>query len=345
MKMNRKASLSRERLYHITCFFLIAFPLIGEEPILSEKTLFATVAITQGYTVGGEYRQSGLFRLQDGSWEHLGFKHPRIEAIAVHPKDPEVIYLAAGNGVLRSRDGGVSWRIVTDWRQTLTKDIAVDPNAPEDVYLATPHGLWISRNRGDTWNYSNNGIQRPYVMALGVDWGRKGHVLAGFEQGIFRSENGGLSWKQVGAPGIQVTRIRQSASHPQLWLAATQEGGLFVSQDGGSTWQRNPGVPETALLYCLAIDPNNPDRWATGGYQTGLWLTHDAGKTWKQITQPLESLTVKEVVFNPDDPQAILINLPGKDIYRSRDDGKSWASLQMPGASVWEMEYLPTIDP
>lgn len=308
-------------------------------------TLYAAVSIVGGYLVGGSFQESGLFAYRGEKWEHIGFKHPRIEAIAAHPEDPQILYLAAGNGVLRSLDGGNSWRIVTDWRQTLTKDVAVDPHAPNDLYLATPHGLWISRDRGDTWRFSNNGVKRPYVMTLGVDWSRPGHVLAGFEQGIYRSENGGLSWEQAGADGILITRIRQSASNPRLWLAATREGGLFVSRDGGTRWERNSGIPESALLYCLAIHPRDPNRWAIGGHQTGLWLTHDAGKTWKHVTDSLEDLTVKEVTFDPGPSQALLINLPGRDIYQTTDDGNSWTPLNLPGASVWEMEFLPTTQP
>ncbi len=325
-------------------FFLLllaGIPVLFSSLHAAPHTLFATVSLTKDYLVGGKFQDSGLFAYRESHWEHIGFRHPRIEALAAHPENPRILYLAAANGVLRTTDGGDSWRIVTDWRQTLTKDVAVDPHAPDDLYLATPDGLWVSRDRGDTWQWLNSGISRPYVMTLEVDSTRKGRVFAGYEQGIFLSENGAHSWRPVAAQGIHVTAIRQSDANPDLWVAATQEGGLHLSRDGGRNWMQNSDIPASALLYCLALHPLDEDRIATGGYQTGLYLTADGGENWAQIIDAFPESTINEVLFDPTRKETLYVNVHREGVYRSDDFGQTWSSMNLPGAVVWEMAFLP----
>lgn len=321
--------------------FLAGFLFSGFPLQAASHTLYATVSLTRDYLVGGKFQDSGLFAYRDGLWRHIGFKHPRIEALAAHPENPNILYLAAGNGVLRTTDAGHSWRIVTDWRQNLTKDVAVDPHAPDDLYLATPEGLWVSRDRGDHWEWLNSGIKRPYIMTVEVDSTRQGRVFGGYEQGIFLSENGARSWQPVAAKGIHITAIRQSAANPGLWVAATQEGGLHLSRDGGRNWAKNPDIPVSALLYCLALHPLDADRIATGGYETGLYLSSNGGKDWIQIREPFPATTINEVLFHPDQKETLIVNVPREGVYRSDDFGQSWSSMNLPSSVVWDMAFLP----
>src|SRR5690606_30010046 len=95
---------------------------------------------------------------------HVGFNHPRIDALAADPRDPQVLYTAGLNGVMRSLDAGRSWRIMTSWDMTEPKDLAIDPHQPDRVYIALPDGIGVSEDRGQSWQRRQEGITRPYTQ-------------------------------------------------------------------------------------------------------------------------------------------------------------------------------------
>ncbi len=138
----------RTQLLLLACALLL-LPSVAQ----GQHQLFAGLIRTKGYVVGSPLSASGLFRFAgaDTNWTHIGWNHPRISAVAFDPDDPDTFYLAAGSGVLRTMDGGKSWRLVTGWDVTEAQDVVVDPNAPERVYAATAYGIWRSRDRGQTW--------------------------------------------------------------------------------------------------------------------------------------------------------------------------------------------------
>src|SRR5690606_35842277 len=95
---------------------------------------------------------SGFYRRDAaGAWVHSGWQNVRCAGLALDPRDRRTVFLACGNGVLRSRDGGASWRVTTDWRVTEVLDVALDPFAPGSVYAATAYGPWHSADDGETW--------------------------------------------------------------------------------------------------------------------------------------------------------------------------------------------------
>ena len=83
------------------------------------------------------------------------------------------------------------------------------------------------------------GLHRKYTQAIRVDSRRAGVLVAGNEEGLFRSEDGGTTWKLAGAAGYQVLRVEQSPHDRCFWLASAQGGGLFASTDCGVTFESN----------------------------------------------------------------------------------------------------------
>ena len=123
----------------------------------------------------------------------------------------------------------------------------------------------------------------PQVHAWRFAWIRAsaGVLLAGNEEGIFRSEDGGKSWKPAGAAGYQVLHIEQSPHDPCHWLAATQGGGLFVSTDCGVSFESNGNLAVDRNISDIAFDPGSPDRIAVAGWGIGVVISEDRGKTWQ----------------------------------------------------------------
>jgi hypothetical protein len=102
--------------------------------------LFAVVLEAGGFTVGSDNQLSGLFAYDGQTWMHRGWPNIRAFGLALHADNNQMLYLAAGNGVLRSSDGGNSWRVLTDWRITEVLDVVIDPLNANHLIAATAHG-------------------------------------------------------------------------------------------------------------------------------------------------------------------------------------------------------------
>src|ERR1700683_165041 len=175
-----------------------------------QYTLYTCGSSAREYVVGANLPASGLFtRAAPGSWRHVGFNHPLIAAFDFDPLDASVVYAAAGNGLLRIAGGGQRWKILTGSEVTELLDVAVDRNAPGTIYFSHTHGIQVSQDSGATWREIAAGLRRKYTAALRVDSRRAGVLLAGTEQGVFRSEDGGAQWKLAGGAGISGLTIEQ----------------------------------------------------------------------------------------------------------------------------------------
>jgi photosystem II stability/assembly factor-like uncharacterized protein len=304
--------------------------------------LYACAFESKGYVVGSRLPPSGLFRLEpEGGWKHLGYNHPVIETLDYDPRDPRVLYVAAGNGCIRSADGGESWQIVTGWDMTEVKDVSVDPRQPDHVYVALPDGIGVSRDQGRTWRRVDSGIRRKYTQTIHVDRARAGRVLAGTEQGIWQSEDGGLHWNLSGAPEAMVTHLAQSPHNPAFWLATTQNQGAFFSRDGGNSWSRVPGIGTARALYNAAYDPANPDRMAVCGWEAGVLLSEDGGRTWTARNQGLPSNKIWRLAFDPDQPGRIYAGVHEEALFESGDVGRTWKRTGLARSIVNSLVFVP----
>ncbi|MEZ4699040.1 MAG: hypothetical protein R2834_01820 [Rhodothermales bacterium] len=313
-------------------------------PARAQHRLYAGLIQNKGYVVGAPLTDAGFHVFAgDSTWTHIGWKIPRVFGIAFDPSDPRTIYLAAGNGLLRSFDGGASWRIVTDWRITEVQDVEVDPQRPERIYLSSADGVWRSHDRGDTWAFIGGEVLNRYVQAVEVDRSASGRLLAGAEHGLYRSEDDGATWTRV-AEVDDVMDIQQSASEPGVWLAGMARGGVMASNDGGRTWTRARGRTQQQTFYGVAIDPANARRMAAVGWDTGVLISANGGRTWKRTGDRLPVDDFYEVIFDPDVSGRIWVATVEAGIFYSDDDGKRWTSAGMFGTLVFDMTFAPAAD-
>ena len=106
-----------------------------------QYTLYTCGSSSKDYVVGAKLPASGIFlKPAGGEWRHAGFNHPSITAFDFDPRDPSVVYAAAGNGLLRITGGGERWKILTGSDVTELLDVAVDRNAPGAIYFSHTRG-------------------------------------------------------------------------------------------------------------------------------------------------------------------------------------------------------------
>ncbi|HXA09108.1 MAG TPA: hypothetical protein VNW28_03950 [Chthoniobacterales bacterium] len=277
-------------------------PIFDKQPVLSIGAVAIAPSDSDVVWVGtGEANDrnssewgDGVYRSTDGggAWTNVGLKESRaIARIVVHPTKPEVAYVAAmGNlwkdggerGLYKTTDAGKTWKLVlhapvpNDARSGCG-DVALDPSNPEIVYAAL-----YARQR------------TPWSFAYGVT------ATNGFDVGgIFRSSDGGASWKKCagGLPGLTGRiGLAVSASKPKLVLAIVQSdeggasdisdlhsrrGGVFRSEDGGGKWTRMSDInPRSFYFSQIQVDPSNDQRVYVLGM--AVLVSDDGGKNFRE---------------------------------------------------------------
>jgi len=269
----------------------------------------------------------------------------RLADLAVHPEQPDTVYVAAATGgVWKTTDGGVT----------------MEKAWPDDG--AQSMGAIAIGSNGAIW--AGTGELNP----------GGGSITFG-GSGIYRSDNDGRSWRHVGLPDSGTTgEIVVDPTDPQtVYVAAGGdlfngggERGIYKTTNGGATWNRAlaPATPFSGGAD-LVMDPRDPDRlyaamWdhrrepdvrTYGGVGSGLWRTDDGGATWKRLENVVSAPTTADPTglavdaslgrigvalapSNPDRLYVITTHTFGQDkgFFVSDDGGESFTRNTLPGS-------------
>ncbi len=321
---------------------LAVFPLAAPAAELKHDMYVCANLSGQGQVMGGRVAvPSGLQRSRDHErFEHIGPNHVRLFSVTRDPARADTLFVAAMDGVLRSQDRGVTWRVLTDWRMTESHVVAFDVQSPDQLYAGLPDGIAVSRDRGLTWQRLNAGIRRSYTHALAVDRTKAGRVLAGTELGLYLTEDGARTWRLVQATMKVTYDLRQSPDDPAVFLAATAADGALRSADGGRSWRALPGVPKQHTLHNCDFDAADPRRIVLGGWGAGVLVSEDAGQTWSDRSAGLPNRQIWRVSTDPGIPGRLYAAPNLAPLYVSDDLGRSWRPLALDNATVFDIVFV-----
>jgi photosystem II stability/assembly factor-like uncharacterized protein len=284
----------------------------------------------------------GIYRSSDAgtTWTHLGLRDgQQIPALAVDPTNPNRLFAAVlghpygpnpERGIYRSEDGGQNWtKVLFKDENTGGSDVVIDPKNPQVVYAS----LW--NERLGPWE-DGNGYQ-------------------GTSGGLFKSTDGGTTWKQLtnGLPAdlVQIN-VAIAASDPQRLYATvstkTESGyasdkglGVYRSDDAGLSWRKITDDPRPALkigggdLPVPVVDPQNPDVV----YSTSIVTCRstDGGKTWSSLRGAPGGDDYQNMWINPRDPHILLL-VSDQGALVSVNGGESWSSwYNQPTAQLYHV--------
>jgi photosystem II stability/assembly factor-like uncharacterized protein len=261
----------------------------------------------------------GVYKSLDAgrTWQHMGLKDSRhIGAIAIHPTNPDIVLVAAlghvfgpneERGIFRSADGGKSWqRVLYRDRDTGGIDVVFDPGNPSILFAS----LWQVR-------------RQPWGFASG-----------GPGSGLYRSADGGLTWKPIeghGLPEGPLGRIGVSVSGADSGRVyasiEAKEGGIFRSDDGGKSWIRinsDHRFRQRAWYYShIFADPVARDTVYI--LNTGAFRSRDGGKEFELLPAPHGDHHA--LWIDPRNPRR-LINGNDGGATISVDGGTSWTQQE-----------------
>lgn len=275
----------------------------------------------------------------------------RVVAIALHPTDPNILYVVTHNGPMKTRDGGKTWqKIFTGVSQSRVLAVGIDPATPSTVYLGTKDdGVYGSYDGGRHWLSLRAGLDDVRVTAevqqIVFAPGPRTRVFLATAMGVFESDTEGKSWQKrmTGITNVlMVTALAADPGRPDVLYAGTSSG-VYKTTDGARTWAAaNTGMiasshamSSRALgVTTLAVDPRRPDI-VYAGTLDGLYRTLDGGRAWTRIGGDLASQSINTLVAAPGDRADLYVgSLAG--VFKSEDRGATWEnrSAGLPSRNV-----------
>jgi photosystem II stability/assembly factor-like uncharacterized protein len=272
---------------------------------------------------------NGVYRSTDAgqSWTHLGLENTHhISRIQVHPRNPDVAYVAAmghlwgsnsERGVYRTMDGGQSWdRVLFVDAHTGTIDLAMDPSDPQTLFAA------MYQRQRKAWGYNGGGPG----------------------SGIYRSTDGGHNWVELteglpegdkGRIGLDIYRgdgnlicalVEADARVPGQGFGGGSEddveNGVYCSTDRGDTWEHRSTTNNRPMYYSqIRIDPNDPERMYLGG--SDLFRTSDGGRTFTNDAADGVHLDHHALWINPENSDHLILGSDG-GVSISWDRSDNW---------------------
>jgi photosystem II stability/assembly factor-like uncharacterized protein len=302
----------------------------------------------------------GLYKSTDAgrTWSHAGLRETKhIGRICIHPKDPDLVYVAAlgdifgkneARGVYRSRDGGATWeRVLHRNAEAGCVDIAMDASNPRILFAAIwqtrrnfwnissggpGSGLFRSTDGGDTWEEisRNHGLPDGMLGKIGVavSPARAGRVWAlveavGDKTGLYRSDDYGARWVQVSSNRDLMhrpwyyTHVFADPGHAETVYVTNL--GMWKSTDGGGSFTEI--MTPHGDNHDLWIDPANPKRMVEGN-DGGACVSFNGGISWSTI-------------YNQLTAQFYRIDIDNQFPYRVYGTQQDNTSISVPSASTW----------
>ena len=303
---------------------------IGSIAIDPNNTNSVWVGSGEAWTRNSVSIGDGIYHSTDGgdTWHNVGLPNSeRIVKVIVDPRDGNTVYAcvtgklwsdSTDRGVYRSRDDGKSWQQVLKGSNASTGcgGMSIDAKNPNVLFAS----LWDFRRKG--WTFRSGGENADAPSA----------------SGLYRSEDGGSSWKEITGGGLPAkpygriaVAVAPSNSNVVYAFVEAVKSALYRSDDAGKTWSRRDDsqmmVWRPFYFANLIVDPTNPDRL----FKPDLRLIQslDGGKTFADVGGGAHG-DFHDVWINPDRPQQVIAGDDG-GLWLSKDGGNKW----------WKANNLP----
>jgi photosystem II stability/assembly factor-like uncharacterized protein len=272
----------------------------------------------------------GIFVSEDGGVTWTNVLPAFITDFLVVPGTAETLLASVGEtrgtlrpGVHKSVDGGKSWTLILPAGSFFPIHgefvLGVPANMPNRYYayggqdtLRHEHNFFVSNDSGATWTRLSPAVPTEFAWYLGIDAVDPNTVYLGFRD-AWRSKDGGATWTNVTksltengdfVPHLSMTHIDQHsfASIPGATYLGN-DGGVFRSNDGGTTYTSLSPTLSVVQAYGVSAHPTDPAVLYLGTQDNGL-DRRGANGTWRELVTG----DYGSIVFDPNNPSRIIAN-------------------------------------
>ena len=320
--------------------------------------------------------RGGLFRRAAGDdrWEPLTRGLPQetaVQAVTVHPANPDVIYLGTRSGPYRSADRGESWEWLAFPEGVEVWSLLVHPTNQRILYAGTsPVGVWRSDDGGDTWRRLPKAVETERVkmksfvcrvMRLAADPAHPDELYAALEVGgAMRSLDAGETWEDCSADLLKLAELPHLKSRIDsdtdvegmldghaLCVSAARPGqvilavrmGLFLSPDRGASWRNMEVGRFSPLTYArdVRVSPHDPRVLyaclspAARSQDGSLYRSEDLGETWTRFDRGVKAETTMMALA--------LHPMDAAQVYGVSRSGQVFGTRD--GGRTWDERRLP----
>jgi photosystem II stability/assembly factor-like uncharacterized protein len=279
----------------------------------------------------------GVFRTKNGgnSWERISppslAEVKNIESIAIDPKNPDVVYAGTWHLAWKTADGGANWQHINKGMidDSDVFSVIVDSTDSSVVYASACSGIYKSESAGDLF-HKLQGI--PFsarrTRVLKQDPNSPATVYAGTTEGLWKTTDGGKTWKHVTNSEIVVNDVLVDPRNSNRVLLATDRSGVLASDNGAQSFTAsNHGYTHRYVSSILA-DQNDPNAILVGVVNDrewgGVFATRDGGQSWQQKSAGLGG---RDVFALQQAANGALIAGTNKGMFLLDRNGSQWRPI------------------
>lgn len=272
-----------------------------------------------------------------------------VEDMVMDPGDNQTIYIGSTeNGLIYTYNGGDSWQVASRLNYGDVKSVAIDPSNKCVIYAAVSNVLFKSTDCARFWKqayYDND--PKILINTIAIDPGNGYNVYIGTSRGeVIKSSSQGGSWRTVGRLENKVKKIIVRPQNGQIIFAATDNNGLFRSDNGGEGWvdlkERMKDFSDSTAFRDMAINQSD------GGLiylatKYGLLKSINNGDDWRQINliTPEQGATINAVAVDPANAKEVYY-VTNTTFYHTQDDGENWSTKKLPSSRAgWKLLIDP----
>jgi photosystem II stability/assembly factor-like uncharacterized protein len=291
-----------------------------------------------------------------------------VRCLLPDARNPQAVFAGAETGLFRSEDCGINWhRVNCELNPYAVWKLVADSKNPDIMYAGTGSpsraALFRSRDGGKHWEMTSllmppkcAGVSRPRMLTIAIDPDDSLDVWVGVEEGgLFRTRDGGDSWKQI--DGTQPGSVRNSDIHsiailpgPTKTIVVMVVNAIYISSDDGASWSETIPRERWGMYYSrvLAQKPGSRDELFIGigdgtPGTTSLFLrSNDRGASWITAPFPVQpNSCLWALGTNAADPNLVLAGTKYGNLFRSVDGGLSWRKEWRDFSEITDIAWIP----
>jgi photosystem II stability/assembly factor-like uncharacterized protein len=292
-------------------------------------------------------------RAASSRWISVGPAGGDARAFASSPTDPHHLYLGTTNSwIYQSTDNGATWTRLAALGKVddlVVDNLLVDETDPKTLYAGAWQldrmggGVYVSHDDGLTW-VSSPGMEGQSVRALAQAPSNPRILVAGAISGVYRTEDGGLHWKQISPEGSgeihKVESIAIDPTDPRTIYAGTWHLP-WKTTDGGATWHNiKEGLIDDSDVFSIILDPKFPSTVYLSAC-SGIYRSDTGGELFHKVQGIPSTARRTRVLMQDPANRDIVYAGTTEGLYKTLDGGTNWARMTGPDVIINDIYVDP----